>query len=68
MQVFAFPVVMLVRFWQNHHLLDLIQRPVWRVVKNRSRSYVDAILAGESHAQRDRLLSLVLSCPAQSFL
>ncbi|KAK9818144.1 hypothetical protein WJX72_007777 [[Myrmecia] bisecta] len=43
-QVLAFPVVMLVRFWLNHHLLDLVQRPVWRVVKDRSRSYVHKIL------------------------
>ncbi|KAK9804082.1 hypothetical protein WJX73_004574 [Symbiochloris irregularis] len=44
-QVMGFPVEMLVRFWVNHHLLDLVQRPVWRVVAGRSRSYVDAILA-----------------------
>ena len=37
---------MLVRFWANHHLLDLFQRPVWRVVKDRSRTYVQKILAG----------------------
>eukprot|EP00884_Botryococcus_braunii_P002118 jgi/Botrbrau1/11907/Bobra.0171s0017.1 len=28
-QVMQFPVVMLVRFWLNHHLLDIFQRPVW---------------------------------------
>lgn len=38
---------MLVRFWVNHHLLDLVQRPCWRVVKGRSKSYVDKVLAGE---------------------
>ena len=48
----AFPVVMLVRFWANHHLLDLIQRPVWRVVKGRSRTYVSAILAGSQLTTR----------------
>lgn len=42
----AFPVQMLVRFWVNHHLLDLVQRPCWRVVKGRSKSYVDKVLAG----------------------
>ena len=46
LQVLAFPVQMLVRFWVNHHLLDLIQRPCWRVVKGRSKSYVDKVLAG----------------------
>lgn len=46
-QVLAFPVQMLVRFWANHHLLDLVQRPCWRVVKGRSKQYVDRVLAGE---------------------
>ena len=41
-----FPVVMLVRFWANHHLLDILQRPLWRVVRGRSRAYVDRIVAG----------------------
>lgn len=45
-QVLAFPVAMLVRFWVNHHLLDVLQRPVWRVVKGRSRTYVERILSG----------------------
>lgn len=42
----GFPVVMLVRFWENHHLLDLVQRPVWRVVAHRSRQYVRKIVQG----------------------
>jgi predicted NAD/FAD-binding protein len=49
LQVLAFPVQMLVRFWVNHHLLDLVQRPCWRVVKGRSKTYVDKVLAGEHH-------------------
>jgi hypothetical protein len=44
-QSLAFPVVMLVRFWVNHHLLDILQRPLWRVVKDRSESYVRRVLA-----------------------
>lgn len=43
-QVREFPLVSLVRFWVNHHLLQLVGRPVWRVVKGRSKSYVDAVL------------------------
>lgn len=43
-QVLEFPVAMLVRFWVNHHLLDIFQRPVWRVVVGRSRTYVDRII------------------------
>jgi len=44
-QCFEFSIQVLVRFWVNHHLLDLIERPQWRVVKNRSRSYVAAVIA-----------------------
>ena len=44
-KVLSFPVVTLVRFWVNHHLLDLTQRPCWRVVCNRSRSYVDKVVS-----------------------
>jgi cyclopropane-fatty-acyl-phospholipid synthase len=44
-QVLEFPVTMLVRFWSNHHLLDVLQRPRWRVVVGRSRAYVDKVVA-----------------------
>lgn len=47
LQMMDTPIITLVRFWENHHLLDLVQRPVWRVVKDRSRSYVNAICAGK---------------------
>ena len=40
-----FPVVTLIRFWVNHHLLNVIERPLWRVVKGRSKAYVDAVCA-----------------------
>ena len=42
--VLDFPIQMLVRFWQNHHLLDVLQRPLWRVIKGRSESYVTRAL------------------------
>ena len=29
----AFPVITLIRFWVNHHLLNVVERPLWRVVK-----------------------------------
>jgi hypothetical protein len=45
-QVLDFPVQMLVQFWVNHHLLNVLERPVWRVVKGRSRSYVERVLQG----------------------
>ena len=45
-QVLDFPVRTLIRFWVNHHLLDLYQRPCWRVVSGRSKTYVDRITSG----------------------
>lgn len=39
----AFPIVTLIRFWVNHHLLNIIERPLWRVVKGRSKAYVVGI-------------------------
>ncbi|GIL82213.1 hypothetical protein Vretimale_7189 [Volvox reticuliferus] len=42
-QVLVFPVCMLVRFWVNHHLLDIFQRPLWRVVRGRSEAYVNRV-------------------------
>ena len=45
-QAGRFPVQTLVRFWANHLLLETSgRRPLWRVVKGRSRTYVDKILA-----------------------
>ena len=45
-QAGRFPVKTLVRFWQNHLLLETLgRRPLWRVVKGRSRTYVEKILA-----------------------
>lgn len=43
-KVLEFPICMLIRFWVNHHLLDITMRPCWRVVKDRSKTYVDRIL------------------------
>jgi cyclopropane-fatty-acyl-phospholipid synthase len=43
--VLNFPITMLVRFWVNHHLLDITQRPVWRVVKGRSRTYAERVVS-----------------------
>uniref|UniRef100_A0A7S0TSE4 Amine oxidase domain-containing protein n=2 Tax=Hemiselmis andersenii TaxID=464988 RepID=A0A7S0TSE4_HEMAN len=45
-QCLKFPIQVLVRFWVNHHLLDILVRPKWRVVKGRSRTYVEAVVSG----------------------
>ncbi len=52
------PLRFLVRFFQNHGLLQLDDRPNWRVIQGGSREYVRKLAAG--HADRIRL-----NCPVQ---
>lgn len=47
------PLHFLVRFFDNHGLLQRQDRPIWRVIKGGSRSYVDKLVAG--HRDRVRL-------------
>lgn len=54
-----FPVTTLVRFWANHHLLDIFGRPCWRVVSGRGKQYVDKILAGARAGQATSRASFV---------
>ncbi|KAM0750172.1 FAD/NAD(P)-binding domain-containing protein [Meredithblackwellia eburnea MCA 4105] len=42
---FDFPALTLLRFMHNHHLLQLINRPVWLTLKNGSSSYVKRVLS-----------------------
>lgn len=42
-QVLAFPAKYLVRFMDNHHMLQVKNRPQWRVVRGGSSSYIPAI-------------------------
>jgi predicted NAD/FAD-binding protein len=51
------PLQFLVRFFDNHGLLQLKDRPVWRVIKGGSREYVNKLVAG--HRDRIRLNSPV---------
>lgn len=46
-----FPLRFVAEFYRNHGLLDLWNRPIWRVIEGGSRSYVERLLAGF----RDRL-------------
>lgn len=57
-QALAFPVQMLIRFWVNHHLLDILQRPLWRVLRDRGEAYVKEVLKSIS--------SVRTSTPVQS--
>ncbi|SFI08340.1 NAD(P)/FAD-dependent oxidoreductase [Planctomicrobium piriforme] len=40
----GFPIAFLVDFFFHHGLLDLVDRPVWRVIKGGSRTYVNRML------------------------
>lgn len=39
-----FPVISFLRFFNNHGLLNVNDRPQWKTVTNGSRSYLEAIL------------------------
>jgi len=47
------PAEFFIRFFQNHGMLSVNDRPVWRVIKGGSNSYVDKLVAG--HRDRIRL-------------
>ena len=57
--VLDMPALFLVRFFKNHGLLQLKDRPQWRVIEGGSREYVRKLVAG--HAERVRLNSPVQS-------
>ncbi len=44
-QILKFPVKYLVQFMANHQMLQISNRPAWRVVKGGSQSYVRALIA-----------------------
>jgi predicted NAD/FAD-binding protein len=50
-QMWRFPAVFLLRFFENHGMLSLRDRPRWMTVVGGSRAYVDALLA----PMRDRV-------------
>lgn len=53
-----FPLQFFVRFFRNHGLLSVTERPQWQVIEGGSRSYVGPLSAG--FAERIRL-----NCPVQ---
>jgi predicted NAD/FAD-binding protein len=58
-RVLDMPIDFLVRFFSNHGLLQLSDRPNWRVISGGSREYVKKLVAG--HRDRIRLNSPVRS-------
>lgn len=57
--MFAFPAQFFLRFFANHGLLSVNDRPQWRVISGGSNSYVAPLTAGFS----DRIRT---SCPVQT--
>lgn len=53
-----FPIRFIVEFYKNHGLLNLANRPTWRVIRGGSRSYVDAMTS--SFRDQIRLCSPVI--------
>lgn len=58
-QILSFPVRYLVQFMANHQMLQVAGRPLWRVVKGGSNSYVQAMRARWCVRER-------LACPVTS--
>jgi predicted NAD/FAD-binding protein len=57
-QMLDMPLATFVRFCQNHGLLQVLDRPLWRTVKGGSREYVRKIAA--------QLRDVRLACPVRS--
>jgi predicted NAD/FAD-binding protein len=57
--VLEMPAMFLVRFFKNHGLLQLKDRPQWRVIEGGSREYVGRLVSG--HEDRIRLNTPVTS-------
>lgn len=55
----AFPLEFFVRFFNNHGLLNVTNRPQWRVIKGGSRSYIAPLIKGFAH-------NIKLNCPVTS--
>ena len=53
----SMPAAFFIRFFVNHGLLQLKDRPAWRVIKGGSHRYVEKLVAG--HRERIRLNSQV---------
>lgn len=58
-RILAFPAKYLVRFMANHRMLQVNDRPQWRVVQGGSSSYIEAM-------QRRWSVQVRLGCPVRS--
>jgi uncharacterized protein len=48
----AFPFRYFVRFFHNHGMLSVDERPVWRAIQGGSRSYLEPLTRGFRHSMR----------------
>ena len=51
-QMLSFPAISFVRFFTNHGLLSVSERPQWRVIQGGSKQYVDTLVAPFRHRIR----------------
>lgn len=51
-QMFEFPACFFARFFHNHGMLNIDERPVWRVIKGGSRRYVEKLTETFKHRVR----------------
>ncbi len=51
-RMLSFPAISFVRFFTNHGLLSLSERPQWRVIQGGSKQYVDTLVAPFRHRIR----------------
>jgi predicted NAD/FAD-binding protein len=60
-EILDYPAATFLRFCQNHCLLQVNNRPVWRSVLNGSRSYVQRILAAVPDCRHGAAVEAVIS-------
>lgn len=60
-RMLAFPARFFVRFFMNHGLLSVTDRPTWRVIRGGSRAYVERLIAPFRERVRMRTSVRVLS-------
>ncbi len=58
-QMYRFPARFFIRFFHNHGMLSVDERPIWHVIKGGSREYVRKLIG--SYRDRIRLNSRVVS-------
>ncbi|MDH2919127.1 MAG: FAD-dependent oxidoreductase [Sideroxydans sp.] len=58
--VLDFPALTLIRFFKQHGLLQVSNRPQWMTVKNGSRTYVEKLRAGITRIQAGDLVQQII--------